>query len=175
MGRKIICNNVDLLAFGKAGHDLFKESNKLRTGVARRGLAQHLAGFGVERGVERKRAVTVILKTVSLGSPGRERQDWIEPVQSLDGALFIDAKDGRMDWRLQIQANDVCSLSFKIRVVAGHVAAKPVGLTYIAVADAAGSEVRRHVWAGNRTDNKRASAEALLALILERLDAADRA
>ena len=128
MGRKIICNNVDLLAFGKAGHDLFKESNKLRTGVARRGLAQHLAGFGIERGVERKRAVTVILKTVSLGSPGRERQDWIEPVQSLDGALFIDAKDGRMDWRLQIQANDVCSLSFKIRVVAGHVAAKPVGL-----------------------------------------------
>jgi len=57
----------------------------------------------------------------------------------------------------------------------GGSAAKPVGLTYIAVADAAGSEVRRHVWAGNRTDNKRASAEALLALILERLDAADRA
>jgi PncC family amidohydrolase len=52
---------------------------------------------------------------------------------------------------------------------------KPVGLTYIAVADTAGSEVRRHVWAGNRTDNKRASAEALLELILERLDAAARA
>jgi hypothetical protein len=45
MGRKIICNNVDLLALGKAGHDLFKESNKLRTGVTRRGLAQHLAGL----------------------------------------------------------------------------------------------------------------------------------
>jgi hypothetical protein len=46
MGREIICNNVNLLVFGKAGDDLFKESNKLRTGATRGGLAQHLAGFG---------------------------------------------------------------------------------------------------------------------------------
>ena len=46
---------------------------------------------------------------------------------------------------------------------------KPVGLTYVAVADAAGTEVRRHVWTGTRTDNKRASAEAVLDLILERV------
>src|SRR3974377_34684 len=83
MGREIIDNNVNLLARGKTGHDLFKKSNKLCTGVTRRGLAQHPAGFGVERGVERKGAVTVILKTMSLGSSGRERQDWIEPVQRL--------------------------------------------------------------------------------------------
>jgi len=48
---------------------------------------------------------------------------------------------------------------------------KPVGLTYLAVADAAGVEVRRHLWTGDRTDNKRASAEALLELILERIAA----
>ena len=70
MGREIICNNVNLLALGEAGHNLFKESNKLGTGVTRCGLAQHLAGFGVERGVERKRTVTVVLKTMSLGSSG---------------------------------------------------------------------------------------------------------
>jgi nicotinamide mononucleotide (NMN) deamidase PncC len=53
---------------------------------------------------------------------------------------------------------------------------KPVGLTYVAVADGTGTEVRRHVWSGSRTDNKRASAEALLGLILERIDASpDRA
>lgn len=46
---------------------------------------------------------------------------------------------------------------------------KPVGLTYVAVADASGIEVRRHVWSGTRAANKRASAEALLELILERL------
>src|SRR6266403_565240 len=115
MGGEIICDNVDLLALRKAGHDLFQKSNKFRTGVTRRGLAEHLAGFGVERGVERKGAVTVVLKTVSLGSSGRERQHGIESVQSLDGALFVDAEDSRIDRRLQIQANDISSLGFKIR------------------------------------------------------------
>ncbi len=46
---------------------------------------------------------------------------------------------------------------------------KPVGLTYVAVADAGGTQVRRHVWTGTRTENKRASAQALVELILERL------
>ncbi len=53
----------------------------------------------------------------------------------------------------------------------GGTAQKPVGLTYVAVADATGTEVRRHLWTGERSDNKRASAEALLELILERIDA----
>ena len=53
---------------------------------------------------------------------------------------------------------------------------KPIGLTYVAVADAAGTEVRRHLWSGSRVDNKRASAGALLDLLLERIEAtADRA
>lgn len=47
--------------------------------------------------------------------------------------------------------------------------AKPVGLTYVAVADATGSEVRRFLWAGSRTDNKRASALAALELVLARM------
>jgi PncC family amidohydrolase len=50
--------------------------------------------------------------------------------------------------------------------------AKPVGLTYIAVADAIGVAVRRHVWPGDRSENKRLSAAAALALLLERIDAA---
>lgn len=47
--------------------------------------------------------------------------------------------------------------------------AKPVGLTYVAVADASGSEVRRFLWAGSRADNKRASALAALELALARM------
>jgi nicotinamide-nucleotide amidase len=50
--------------------------------------------------------------------------------------------------------------------------AKPVGLTYIAVADAIGVAVRRDVWSGDRSENKRLSAAAALALLLERIDAA---
>jgi len=48
---------------------------------------------------------------------------------------------------------------------------KPVGLTYVAVADADGASVRRFTWSGDRADNKRRSAVAALELILERIDA----
>ncbi len=49
---------------------------------------------------------------------------------------------------------------------------KPVGLTYVAVADAAGHDVRRFLWSGDRAANKRASTQAALELLLERLSGA---
>ena len=55
----------------------------------------------------------------------------------------------------------------------GGTEAKPVGLTYVAVADGQGDIVRRHQWSADRAGNKRASAEAALSLVLERLAAAD--
>ena len=48
--------------------------------------------------------------------------------------------------------------------------AKPVGLTYIAVADADGADVRRFIWPFDRSGNKRASAAAALTLLLERVE-----
>jgi PncC family amidohydrolase len=51
----------------------------------------------------------------------------------------------------------------------GGSAAKPVGLTYVAVADAGGHDVRRYQWQGDRSANKLASAQAALELALERL------
>ena len=48
---------------------------------------------------------------------------------------------------------------------------KPVGLTYVAVADGSGAVVRRHAWTGDRAENKRRSAAAALELLLERIEA----
>lgn len=53
----------------------------------------------------------------------------------------------------------------------GGTAAKPVGLTYIAVADADGTQVRRYTWAGSRAENKRETARAALEFVLERIQA----
>ncbi|HKG58124.1 MAG TPA: CinA family protein [Candidatus Limnocylindrales bacterium] len=50
----------------------------------------------------------------------------------------------------------------------GGTSAKPVGLTYIAVADPAGIDVRRHLWTGDRAANKLSSAEAALEMLIER-------
>ena len=45
--------------------------------------------------------------------------------------------------------------------------AKPVGLTYVAVADAAGVEVKRFVWHGDRAANVMASVRAAMELLLD--------
>jgi PncC family amidohydrolase len=49
---------------------------------------------------------------------------------------------------------------------------KPVGLVYVAVADAGGADVRRHQWAGDRPANVAASVVAALELALERIEPA---
>jgi PncC family amidohydrolase len=51
----------------------------------------------------------------------------------------------------------------------GGTEAKPVGLTYAAVADEQGVDVRRFVWTGDRAENKRLSAEAVLQLLVDRV------
>ncbi len=43
---------------------------------------------------------------------------------------------------------------------------KPVGLTYIALAGSEGEQCERHVWQGDRLENKALSAEAALHLLL---------
>ena len=47
--------------------------------------------------------------------------------------------------------------------------AKPVGLTYIGVADANGTDVRRFLWTGDRAANRADSAVAALELVLARV------
>lgn len=50
----------------------------------------------------------------------------------------------------------------------GGTDAKPVGLTYVGLADERGTEVRRFSWTEDRAGNRRASAEAALAWLIER-------
>ncbi len=50
----------------------------------------------------------------------------------------------------------------------GATPGKPIGLTYVAVADPAGIEIRRFSWTGDREANKTASARAALELLVER-------
>jgi PncC family amidohydrolase len=52
----------------------------------------------------------------------------------------------------------------------GGTPAKPVGLTYVAVADAEGVEVRRFTWSGDRVANREESARAALEMLLARAE-----
>jgi PncC family amidohydrolase len=53
----------------------------------------------------------------------------------------------------------------------GATPGKPIGLAYVAVADTAGSTVRRFAWTGDREANKASSAQAALELLVERAEA----
>ena len=50
----------------------------------------------------------------------------------------------------------------------GATPGKPIGLTYVALADPAGIEIRRFAWSGDREANKTASARVALELLVER-------
>jgi PncC family amidohydrolase len=53
----------------------------------------------------------------------------------------------------------------------GATPGKPIGLTYVGVADEAGADVRRVVWTGDRAANRLDSAVLVVEMLLERLGA----
>ncbi len=52
----------------------------------------------------------------------------------------------------------------------GGTAEKPVGLTYVGLAEAGLTDVRRYVWGGDRASNRRESAMAVLRWLIERAE-----
>ena len=66
-----------------------------------------------------------IFKAVALGTAGRKGQNRIEPIESLNGALFIHAEDGRVGRRLEVETNNIGRLGLEVRIVAGHVMTPP--------------------------------------------------
>src|SRR5690349_4383341 len=69
-----------------------------------------------------------ILKTVTLGPSGRERKHWVQPVQSLNGRLFVYAENHRIGGRFEVKPNHVSCFFGKLRIVTGHIPAQLMGL-----------------------------------------------
>jgi PncC family amidohydrolase len=71
-----------------------------------------------------------------------------------------------------IRARLGTDLGISVTGIAGPTGAtptKPVGLVFVGVADLDGAVVARHLWDGDRSANKRASAAAVLGALLERI------
>jgi PncC family amidohydrolase len=104
------------------------------------------------------------------------------PAEVLAAHGAVSAQVGRTmaEGALQRFSADVAAAVTGVAGPDGGTEAKPVGLTYVAVAGSAGVDVRRFVWTGDRSENKEASAGAALELLLEwagraETDAPDRA
>jgi hypothetical protein len=128
MSREVVGNNMNLSVGGLSGDHLAQELYKLSTGMAVGCLAQDFAGGRVQGRIEGKSAVAKVFESVTFGAPRRERQDGVETVKGLDGALFIDTENSCMGRRLQVETDDSGRLLLKLWVIADHVVATPVRL-----------------------------------------------
>ena len=108
--------------------DVGQERDELGGGVLRGGLAEHLAGLGIERRVQRQRAVTVVLKAVPLCASRRAWRHRVLAVQRLERRLLIDTEHRRMRRRVQVQPDDVRRLLLEVRIIGRHVAIEPLRL-----------------------------------------------
>ncbi len=107
---------------------------------------------------------------VSYGNAAKESLlDVPSDVLAAHGAVSAQvARAMAIGARQRFQA-DVAAAVTGIAGPGGGSEAKPVGLTYVAVADEAGVDVRRYLWSGDRAANKASSAAAVLELLAERL------
>jgi PncC family amidohydrolase len=101
------------------------------------------------------------LKEQALGVPA-ETLSRHGAVSAQTAVAMAEGARARLDCEVGLAVTGIAGPS-------GGSAEKPVGLTYVAVADGSGHDVRRFLWTGDRTGNKLASAEAALQLALERL------
>ena len=92
-----------------------------------------------------------------------------EPVLAAHGAVSAQVAKAMADGARQRLGVDLAVAVTGVAGPDGGSDAKPVGLTYVAIADADGDDVRRFVWDSDRTGNKRLSAAAALGLVVERL------
>jgi len=127
MSGEVVENDMNLLPRRAQGYDFIQESKEITTGVPGRGFSVHPAGFGVQRGIERKRAMAVVLEPMTLGASRRQRQNGVEPIQSLDRGLLVDAEDRGVLRRIQVQSENIGRFAFELGIVAGQVTLQAMG------------------------------------------------
>jgi len=101
------------------------------------------------------------VKVDSLGVPG--------PTLASHGAVSAQTAVAMAEGARRALGVDVAVAVTGIAGPGGGTAEKPVGLTYIAVADSLGHAVQRSQWSGDRHANKMASAAAALDMLAGRL------
>jgi len=115
--REVVCDHVNLRIAGLIHDDVCQEGHELCRGVTGSGLAQYLAGLGVEGRGQRKRAVAEVFETMTLRAAWRQRQHRILAVKRLNCGLLINTEDRSVLGRIQIQPNHVGGLGLGVGIV----------------------------------------------------------
>jgi hypothetical protein len=89
--------------------DQVEKLAELRRSVPLMKLGDHFAGLRVERGEQRRGAVSFVVMRPALHLSRLQRQQRLGAVECLDLRLLIDAEHRGMRRRIQIQADDVAN------------------------------------------------------------------
>src|SRR5271165_2008616 len=72
--------------------------------------------------------MAVVLEAMPFSATWRKRQNRIQAIQRLDGALLIHAEDSGMRRWFEVQADDVRRFLFKLRIITGHITTRAMRL-----------------------------------------------
>src|SRR6202034_1447406 len=72
--------------------------------------------------------MAVVLEAMPFSAAWRKRQNRVQAIQRLDGALLVNAEDGGVRGWFEVQADDVGGFLFKLRIITGHITARAVRL-----------------------------------------------
>jgi hypothetical protein len=65
--------------------------------------------------------MAVVLEAMPFSATWSKRQNRIQAIQRLDGALLVHAEDSGMRRWFEVQADDVRRFLFKLRIITGHI------------------------------------------------------
>jgi hypothetical protein len=95
-------------------NDVAQEGHKLVGGMAGSGLTQDPSVFGVERDVERERAMPMALEVVALGPPSAKRRHRVQAIEGLNRGLLIDTEHHGVMRRIDIEPDHIGGLAHDV-------------------------------------------------------------
>ena len=107
VGAVIIEDQVQFQVARHGGVDGFQEAAKLDRAVTAMELADHGAGFGVERGEQVDGAVAQVVRRAARGLSGAHWQQRQTAIKRLNLRFLIHAQHQCPVWGIKIQAHDV--------------------------------------------------------------------
>ena len=115
--RVVVDDEVHVQLGGDVAFDQFQESQELLVAVPGPAVGENLAGRGVQRGEQRRRAVALVIVGHRGGATARQRQRRLGPLQGLTLGLLVHAQHHRGLRGIQVQPDDIDELGLEVRIV----------------------------------------------------------
>src|SRR2546423_10758811 len=96
MSREVVSDNVNLPFDRLMSHNCLQKRDKRLAGMPGSWPAKHRTSLRLQGCVEREGSVSVVFKAVAFSAPWRHRQNWVQSIKGLNGALFVYAENGRI-------------------------------------------------------------------------------